>query len=546
MPLGASGPIASLPASPPAASSSGGPASPPASVSPAASSLARPATRAFARAPTPHPRAPSEGVEVDLEGVFDELSAEGDASARPVEQFDAPLAFEARPVSDHAAHTTPSEGSTKPSDAAKSGDGAKRDAAKPADVAKPREAATKAADDASKPSAAASKPSATASKPSAAASKPSAAANKPSAAASKPSTATLGEVVATPVPPGEVAAKPAAASSDPGTPVAATPVATKPPADIVAAKPAAAVAEPRPEVPAPDDARAIPDDDGDDGEGDDGDDEDLAPPTLVRDESPTLVRSEARPRDDARVEVRAPVRDSGPLRAPARKVRREVTLRQGPALPASKPAWRDEIVYWTYEVFDGVVQRGAPIASPLDELAERFDVPEVVLPALVVLYGAHLAGERGVAPVHVARVLGSWDEALGRGLLGARGLATFADSRVRIAGPIQRFLDEAAVETGALVGVPGQTLPGPHAVIAPAETPLKVLAVRWLAQVGGAILAAHDDADLAELFVEARARGATPMFRIGADELLELGTDPAILVVTDEDTAESLGVPRLG
>ncbi len=259
---------------------------------------------------------------------------------------------------------------------------------------------------------------------------------------------------------------------------------------------------------------------------------------------------EAAPRD-------LPVRDSGPMRAPTREsslrdsarkpVRREVTLRQAPPLPTPKPAWRDEIVFWTYEVFDGVVQRGAPIASPLDDLAERFDVPDTILPALVVLYGAHLAGERGVAPVHVARVLGSWDEALGRGLLAGRGLATFVESRVRLAGPIQRFLDEVAVETGALVGIPGHiALPGPHSVIATAQTPLKVVAVRWLAQVGGAILAAHDDADLSELFVEARARGAAPMFRIGADELLELGTDPAILVVTDEEVAESLGVPRLG
>ena len=266
----------------------------------------------------------------------------------------------------------------------------------------------------------------------------------------------------------------------------------------------------------------------------------------MRDEQPTLVRGDA-PRESG--PVRAPARESSlSLRdAPMRKAaRREVTLRQGAALPASKPAWRDEVVYWTYEVFDGVVQRGAPIPSPLDDLAARFDVPDPILPALVVLYGAHLAGERGVAPVHVARVLGSWDEALGRGLLAGRGLASFSESRVRLSGPIQRFLDEVAVETGALVGIPGDiVLPGPHVVIAKAETPLKVVAVRWLGQVGGAILAAHDDADLAELFVEARARGAAPMFRIGADELLELGTDPAILVVTDDDVAESLGVPRL-
>lgn len=440
-------------------------------IAPGSSSLARPATRAFARAPTPHPRASSEGVDVDLEGVFDELSADAannERTASPVttsEQFDSPLAFEARPVADHV---EPNDGGEKTA---------------PPTLTDPRpvpDATDRAKASRNSPSDA--KPAATPD------------ARKPgSKAGSKP---------------GEARANADATSLEPVTPIDAPPSM-------------------------------------------DDDDEDLAPPTLMHDESRTLARE---------TDPRAPMRESGPMRmpprdsslsprdAPLRKpARREVTVREAPPLPVAKPAWRDQIVYWTYEVFDGVVERGAPIASPLDDLAERFGVPDTILPALVVLYGAHLAGERGVAPVHIARVVGSWDEALGRGLLAGRGLATFVESRVRIAGPIQRFLDEVAVETGALVGMSGHiALPGPHAVIAAAETPLKVVAVRWLAEVGGAILAAHDDADLAELFVEARARGAAPMFRIGADELLELGTDPAILVVTDEEVAESLGVPRLG
>ena len=63
--------------------------------------------------------------------------------------------------------------------------------------------------------------------------------------------------------------------------------------------------------------------------------------------------------------------------------------------------------------------------------------------------------------------------------------------------------------------------------------------------VGGAILAAFDDAEPGELFVEARARGAAPMLRVGAGDILEIGTDPAVLVVSDETIAEQLGVPRL-
>ncbi len=463
---GAAVPSSSMPAS---ASSTGvsSASSAPLAVAQGSSSLARPATRAFARAPTPHPRAASEGVDVDLEGVFDELSSEAHAyndrapALGTSEQFDSPLAFEARPVADHA---EPADGSGT------AGAGGGRGASEPRPVGTTPDARTEARADARTEARADARTEARADARTAA-------------------TTTVEEAPS--------------------------------PRDAMPAVAAIETAEHA------------------DTSGDDDDEEDLAPP-MVRDAGP----------------IRAPARDAGAMRAresspalrdPQPRKPRQVTLRQGPALPVVKPAWRDEVVFWTYEVFDGVVERGAPIASPLDDLAARFGVPDSILPALVVLYGAHLAGERGVAPVHIARVLGSWDEALGRGLLAGRGLATFADSRVRLAGPIQRFLDEVAVTTGAIVGVPGTiALPGPHAVIAKEETPLKMVAVRWLAEVGGGILAAHDDADLAELFVEARARGAAPMFRIGADELLELGTDPAILVVTDEEVAESLGVPRLG
>ncbi|MGE0398674.1 MAG: hypothetical protein AB7T06_18350 [Kofleriaceae bacterium] len=463
---GAAVPSSSMPASASSTGVSSASSAPPA-VAPGSSSLARPATRAFARAPTPHPRAASEGVDVDLEGVFDELSSEAHAyndrapALGTSEQFDSPLAFEARPVADHA---EPADGSGT------AGAGGGRGVSEPRPVGTTPDARTEARADARTEARADAR-------------------SETRADARTAATTTVEEAPS--------------------------------PRDAIPAVAAIETAEHA------------------DTSGDDDDDEDLAPP-MVRDAGP----------------IRAPARDAGAMRAresspalrdPQPRKPRQVTLRQGPALPVVKPAWRDEVVFWTYEVFDGVVERGAPIASPLDDLAARFGVPDSILPALVVLYGAHLAGERGVAPVHIARVLGSWDEALGRGLLAGRGLATFADSRVRLAGPIQRFLDEVAVTTGAIVGVPGTiALPGPHAVIAKEETPLKMVAVRWLAEVGGGILAAHDDADLAELFVEARARGAAPMFRIGADELLELGTDPAILVVTDEEVAESLGVPRLG
>ena len=65
-----------------------------------------------------------------------------------------------------------------------------------------------------------------------------------------------------------------------------------------------------------------------------------------------------------------------------------------------------------------------------------------------------------------------------------------------------------------------------------------------MAQIGGAILAAHAGADPAELFLEARVRGAVPLLRAGAEDAPS-PTEPAILVVEDEVAAERLGTPIL-
>ena len=211
-----------------------------------------------------------------------------------------------------------------------------------------------------------------------------------------------------------------------------------------------------------------------------------------------------------------------------------------------RPSWRDELVTWARAVAAGSVDRGAPATPALETLAARFELAPQLIPALALLYGVHLGGERGAAPFDVARVLGRrWDEALGTGQLAARGVAHYADSRVTLAPAVQRVLDELPVLTGTLVGEPGPVaLLGPCVVIA-VDAPLAVIAERVLASVGGAILAAFDHAEPGELFVEARARGAAPMLRVGAGDILEIGTDPAVLVVADETIAEQLGVPRL-
>ncbi len=218
---------------------------------------------------------------------------------------------------------------------------------------------------------------------------------------------------------------------------------------------------------------------------------------------------------------------------------------QAPAWNEPPSSWRDELVTWARAVAAGSVEP-APSATALDTIAARFDLPAQLVPALALLYGSHLGGVHGAAPVDIARVLGRrWDDALGRGQLATRGLVRHASSRVVLSPPIQRMLDELPVTTGTLVGAPGTVaLLGPCVVVA-VDIPLARLAERYLVAVNGAILAAFDEVEPAELFVEARARGAAPMLRIGAGEIVQLGTDPAVLVVGDDATAEQLGVPRL-
>lgn len=207
-----------------------------------------------------------------------------------------------------------------------------------------------------------------------------------------------------------------------------------------------------------------------------------------------------------------------------------------------RPSWRDEAVVWTRAVAAGSVERDAPPCDPIDELAARLELPATLVPALVLLYGAHLGGERGVAPFDVARVLGRrWDEALGRGLLAARGLARFEGSRVVLAPAIQRALDELPIQHGTLVGEPGTiALLGPCVVVGAA--PLVDLAERHLAHVGGAILAAHDAAPRDEVLAEARIRGVVPMVRASEPPT---SSEIAIYVVPDDRLAEQLGLPRL-
>jgi hypothetical protein len=115
-----------------------------------------------------------------------------------------------------------------------------------------------------------------------------------------------------------------------------------------------------------------------------------------------------------------------------------------PGLAAVGQDWREALVAWARVAASDVALAGEPPAAPvLDAQLARFELPASLRPVLALLYAAHLSGERGAAPIDVARVARGWSEALGRGALAARGLALYEDSRVRLAPALQRALDEA-------------------------------------------------------------------------------------------------------
>lgn len=222
--------------------------------------------------------------------------------------------------------------------------------------------------------------------------------------------------------------------------------------------------------------------------------------------------------------------------------------------PDASATWRDDLVAWARQLALHVSRpSGAPSpspspspSSPAATVIQRFDLVEALEPAIALLYAHHLLGLDGAAPAEVARVLGgAWPEALGRGEIAARGLAIWQGSRVRLAEPLLRALDELPPRTGSLLGTPGTgALLAPCAIVATA--PLVQIARQCLATIGGAVVIARDGIDPHELVHEARAYGAAPLWRLYAAELERVPADqPIIIVVTDEATADALGIPRL-
>ncbi|CAN5688877.1 hypothetical protein BH11MYX1_BH11MYX1_19870 [soil metagenome] len=209
--------------------------------------------------------------------------------------------------------------------------------------------------------------------------------------------------------------------------------------------------------------------------------------------------------------------------------------------------WRDELATWTRSVLTTTTDRQPPSIAAIELLANRMMVAPQLYAGLALLYGAHLCGEAGVAPVDVARVLArNWDEALGRGQLAHTRVATFRDSRVRLASFAQRALDQLHPATGTIVGTPGPIeLLTACVVVASDRRPLGLVAEATLPLAGGAILVADPDVDPVELVLEARAHGAFAMVRAaGITDRIPSDTT-IIFVAADEAHADQLELPRL-
>jgi hypothetical protein len=203
--------------------------------------------------------------------------------------------------------------------------------------------------------------------------------------------------------------------------------------------------------------------------------------------------------------------------------------------------WRDQLAVWTRAALSRPAGAAPPLA-PIEALVERFDLEPWIVPGLALLYGAHLLGQDGVAPVALSRTLDHrWDEALGRGVLAANGLARWRRSRVRLARVLRDALDELPARTGTLVGEPGGLVTATPCVVRTATG----RAADAADLIGGLSLIVDGEPRLAAV-IEARARGAIALFEASstsdARAILAFGRGTAAVIGPDVDAPPSFPI----
>ena len=208
---------------------------------------------------------------------------------------------------------------------------------------------------------------------------------------------------------------------------------------------------------------------------------------------------------------------------------------------ADAPTWRDELVTWGRLVANGLHRDASPKPSPVMKTAlNRLGIDGDLGRAVAFAYAMHLCGTT-IAPAELANLLRRrWDEALGRGVLGATGVLRWRNSRISLAPALAAFLDERGPVTGDLVGIPRDQVEPmePGAIVAPGLE-LDIVAGRCT-DLAGAVLVPRRYASTSAIRIDAKLRVAVPIVEVTRD-FADLET--AFVRVESADQASARGLP---
>lgn len=209
---------------------------------------------------------------------------------------------------------------------------------------------------------------------------------------------------------------------------------------------------------------------------------------------------------------------------------------------------------WRQTLVDGIRTpgKGSMASPPIAELLRCLSLPLSLEPALQLLYGAHLIGQRGAAAAAVAEALvhldgeARWREALGAGQLAAAGLVALRGSQLRLTGVVRRVLDRREPRFGVVLGGGGSPPDVAAALVYEHEASPEELGRAASALLGCPVLVIEPLTEVAELrlaALEARLRGAVVAVPYPWPPRLPAG--PALYLTPYRGDAEAAGLPVL-
>lgn len=111
-----------------------------------------------------------------------------------------------------------------------------------------------------------------------------------------------------------------------------------------------------------------------------------------------------------------------------------------PLTRRAERTWREQVVKWTRSGIVDIV----PAVPAIEQLAHALALPDPLVPALVLCYGAHLCGAPGVPPDELDELLaGRWpDEIAGTGRLARSGALVYREGWIALAPEHCRTVDD--------------------------------------------------------------------------------------------------------